>query len=462
MNSIKSFSCQKIWLIITFISLVSCKKQADISPNQTILKNENAFFYREKVSPSANEKDLVDTIINFCKKGDSTAHFSNKIIAKYGYPQWNLALPISNANGLKSLFIPVVDTGSRVQLIIFAYQDSRKHVIFKFIDRNTEQTQLPKASADSRIFCKESLTGIFGALDKSVAAARIPKNSAMENIKSNGTYVTSLCWSKSVIYGDGSLEVWNTQCSYQIFITPGISRNSGLPDALIGVYEDIQVVGDGGGGFQEDNDPVDEIINEMKNDCLKTILSEVTNTKLKSLIATLFNSTFGGTPGNFTIKFIENPNILTDNGLYPRQARGYAIISQNIWVIEMNPKFAPISAKESIAAALIHEIVHSFLSLYKEFRGGQASSILTDFQAHSLIYKEWIDKIRDILIEVYGMGSRNAVALAGYAIADVLFKENVPIKEYNDFLIDKYKVSVKDCNEVGELYEKGEFGEKCK
>ena len=255
MNSMKSFRYQKIWLIITFISLVSCKKQADISPNQTILKNENAFFYREKVSPSANEKDLVDTIINFCKKGDSTAHFSNKIIAKYGYPQWDLALPISNANGLKSLFIPVVDTGNRVQLIIFAYQDSRKHVIFKFIDRNTEQTQLPKASGDSRIFCKESLTGIFDALDKSVAAARIPKNSSMENIKSNGTYVESLCWLISWHYDDGEVGVLNPQCSYQIIITPdNAGRKPGLANGLIGVYEDVQV-GDGGGGGVVDPNP---------------------------------------------------------------------------------------------------------------------------------------------------------------------------------------------------------------
>ncbi|MEI8110196.1 MAG: hypothetical protein WCH59_04325 [Chitinophagia bacterium] len=294
MNSIKSFSCQKIWLIITFISLVSCKKQAEISPNQTILKNENAFFYRGKVSPSANEKDLVDTIINFCKKGDSTAHFSNKIIGKYGYPQWDLALPISNANGLKSLFIPVVDTGSRVQLIIFAYQDSRKHVIFKFIDRNTEQTQLPKASADSRIFCKESLTGIFGALDKSVAAARIPKNSSMENIKSNGTYVTSLCWLISAVYEDGSVAVVNSQCSYQIIITPdNAGRKPGLANGLIGVYEDVQV-GDGGGSSYQGS----------YQDMLNTILNSV-NTDVDIISIEIIDITKDRVQFNYIQKFIE-------------------------------------------------------------------------------------------------------------------------------------------------------------
>jgi hypothetical protein len=235
-----------------------------------------------------------------------------------------------------------------------------------------------------------------------------------------------------------------------------------------GVSDQELLPSDPGGGGGAPTAPakstktVQEIKNEMKDPCLNTVLSEVTDTKLKSLIALLFNSTFGGTPGNFTIKFVENPNLLTENGLFPAQARGYYVFSQDIWVIEMNPKFASISAKESLAAAMIHEIVHSFISLYKEFHGGQASSILTDFQAHTFMYKQWIDKMRDLLIEVYGMAPRNAVALACYGMADVLNKEGVPIKEINDFLIDKYKVSVKDCDEVGELYEQGTHGGKCK
>jgi hypothetical protein len=78
------------------------------------------------------------------------------------------------------------------------------------------------------------------------------------------------------------------------------------------------------------------------------------------------------------------------------------------------------------------------------------------------MYKEWIDKMRDILVEVYDMAPRNAVALSCFGLSDILSKEGVPIKEIDDFLFDKYKVRIKDVNEVGELYEKGTYGEKCK
>jgi hypothetical protein len=111
---------------------------------------------------------------------------------------------------------------------------------------------------------------------------------------------------------------------------------------------------------------------------------------------------------------------------------------------------------------MIHEIVHSFIFFYKEFRGGQASSILTDFQAHTLMYEQWIDKMRDILIEVYQMGSRNAVALACAGLADVMTKQGVPIQEIDDFLNSKYTISVKQAIEVEEEYTKGKYGETCK
>ncbi len=70
--------------------------------------------------------------------------------------------------------------------------------------------------------------------------------------------------------------------------------------------------------------------------------------------------------------------------------------------------------------------------------------------------------MRDILIEVYGIGPRNAVALVCAGLADIMTKEGVPIQEIDDFLIGKYNVSIKQAIEVTEEYEKGNYGEKCK
>lgn len=459
MNTIKTISVAKKLLLISFIFFLSCQKQTEVStPTQKSL-SENAFFSRAKISANQIERDLVDTVIDFCKHADNISHFSDAVINKYGYPRWDLTMTLQNENGLKTLFVPVVDSADRVRLIISAYQQSKDKFHFKMIAKDMQQPGLPESSNDNKVFTRQSLAGIFNSLEKQVIALKNIPNSPSSNIETTrglGISVSGVCWSIFWVDENGGVFVTNWQCSYTIRVTQSAYGwiSSNVPD--------LPEIGGGGGGGGGGIEEVQEIKNEMKDPCLNTVLSEVTDTKLKSLIAVLFNSTFGGTPGNFTIKFSENPNLLTENGLYPQQARGYYIRSQGIWAIEMNPKFASLSAKESIAAAMIHEIVHSFISLYKEYRGGQASSILTDFQAHTFMYEQWIDKMRDILIEVYGMAPRNAVALACYGMSDILQKENVPIKEINDFLIDKYKVSVKDCVEVGELYENGVFGEKCK
>jgi hypothetical protein len=192
---------------------------------------------------------LVDTVIDFCKRADDISHFSKVVMEKYGHPKWDLTLTLNNENGLKSLMVPVADTSNQVKLIIFAYQDTKDHVIFKFVGRNTPQPGLPLATNSGKTLTKESLVGIFNALDKRVAASKIQPNSSMENIKSN-SYISSLCWLITWHYADGSVGVLNSQCSYQIIITPGNAKG-GLADGQIGVVEDIQI-GDGGGGGEQD------------------------------------------------------------------------------------------------------------------------------------------------------------------------------------------------------------------
>lgn len=78
------------------------------------------------------------------------------------------------------------------------------------------------------------------------------------------------------------------------------------------------------------------------------------------------------------------------------------------------------------------------------------------------MYQEWTDTMWDILIELYQMGSRNAVALACAGLADVMTKQGVPIQEIDDFLNSKYTISVKQAIEVEEEYTKGKYGETCK
>lgn len=250
MNAIRTINLTKQILLISFVFFLSCKKQTEVSSPPQKPLSENAFFSRAKISANQSDRDLVDTIIDFCKRADDISHFSKVVMEKYGHPKWDLTLTLNNENGLKSLMVPVADTSNQVKLIIFAYQDTKDHVIFKFVGRNTPQPGLPLATNNGKTLTKESLVGIFNALDKRVMASKIQLNSSMENVKTNNTYVSSLCWLITWHYGDGSVGVLNPQCSYQIIITPGNAKG-GLAAGQIGVVEDIQI-GDSGGGWEQD------------------------------------------------------------------------------------------------------------------------------------------------------------------------------------------------------------------
>jgi len=255
MNAIRTINLTKQVLLVSFIFFTSCQKQTDMSaPTQKSL-SDNAFFSRAKISANQSDRDLVDTIIDFCKRADDISHFSKAVMEKYGYPKWDLTLTLNNENGLKSLMVPVVDTSNQVKLIIFAYQDTKDHVIFKFVGRNTPQPGLPVTTNNGKTLTKESLVGIFNALDKRVAASKIQQNSSMENVKTNNTYISSLCWLITWHYDDGEVGVLNSQCSYQIIITPGNAKG-GLAAGQIGVVEDIQI-GDSGGGGELETDNAD-------------------------------------------------------------------------------------------------------------------------------------------------------------------------------------------------------------
>jgi hypothetical protein len=193
---------------------------------------------------------------------------------KYGHPKWDLTLTLNNENGLKSLMVPVADTSNQVKLIIFAYQDTKDHVIFKFVGRSTPQPGLPLSTNSGKTLTKESLVGIFNALDKRVMASKIQLNSSMENVKANNTYISSLCWLITWHYDDGSVGVLNSQCSYQIIITPGIAKG-GLADGQIGVVEDIQ---DGaGGGEQEQGEDCSVLSDRILNDESEKVLVSLDN-----------------------------------------------------------------------------------------------------------------------------------------------------------------------------------------
>ena len=255
MNAIRTINLTKQILLISFIFFVSCQKQTEVStPTQKSL-SENAFFSRAKISANQIERDLVDTVIDFCKRADNISHFSDAVINKYGYPRWDLIMTLQNENGLKTLFVPVVDSADRVRLIISAYQQSKDKFLFKMIAKDMQQPGLPESSNDNKVFTRQSLAGIFNSLEKQVIALKnLPKSpsSNIETTRGLGIGISWECWSMSWVDENGGVFVTNWQCSYTIRVTQSAYGwiSSNVPDLP-------EIGGGGGGGGGEGGDGLD-------------------------------------------------------------------------------------------------------------------------------------------------------------------------------------------------------------
>ncbi|MCE2974429.1 MAG: hypothetical protein LW852_13365, partial [Sediminibacterium sp.] len=217
-----------------FFFLISCKKENErLVQTAPEIKNKS-FFTRIEASGVQRAKDLIDTVISICKINDLTSHFSDAVIRKYGYPRWDLAMTLQNENGLKTLLVPVVDTADRVRLIISAYQQSNDKFLFKMIAKDMQQLGLPKYSKDNKVFTSQSLAGIFNSLEKQVIASKNLSHSPGNDIETNGVVFIQFCWTISIRYGDGSVQVQNWQCNTHIILTPqtykSINSENDLPE----------------------------------------------------------------------------------------------------------------------------------------------------------------------------------------------------------------------------------------
>jgi hypothetical protein len=254
MNAIRTINLTKQILLISFVFFLSCKKQTEVSSPPQKPLSENAFFSRAKISANQSDRDLVDTVIDFCKRADDISHFSDAVINKYGYPRWDLTMTLNNENGLKTLFVPVVDSADRVRLIISAYQQSKDKFLFKMIAKDMQQPGLPKSSKDNTVFTSQSLVGIFSGFEKRVIALKNLPNSPNSDIETNSGSNVSIyweCWTESWMDEKGGFFMTNTKCTYTIIITPPAygSIVSELDVPKIGGGD-----GDGGGGGGDNTD----------------------------------------------------------------------------------------------------------------------------------------------------------------------------------------------------------------
>lgn len=228
-----------LFLFLITCTLNACKKINYL--NQDIYEQNDAFFKRNN-SIQSNQKrasslelaqgpDLIDTIINELKMLDLEKRFANTVVKKYGLPKWESALRIRNSNTYSSVFIPIVDSNGKVDEILFAYQDNKKKLVYKFINRNTNQYKLPEhGNPEKTIFTQKTLKGIFDhfeSLFKSDIAIQNNNKKTTFSVKAND-YITVYCWYYTWAYSEpnGTVTVGTTnyeQCVYKIIVTTPIA-----------------------------------------------------------------------------------------------------------------------------------------------------------------------------------------------------------------------------------------------
>jgi len=232
---------KKITLFILIIcTLYACKKEVNV--DQAIYEQNDMFFLRHNSNQSNQKKtssletikvpDLIDTIINELKKLDLEKRFSNTVVKKYGLPKWENALKVSNFNKYSSVFIPIADSIGKVNELLFAYQDNKMRLVYKFINKNTLQIKLPEhGNPQNTTFTRKTLIGIFNTLEGKVqndlSILNINKKTSF-SIKSNSFEIIEFCWHYTWSWNelDGTVGVGtstNQQCFYKIRITTPIA-----------------------------------------------------------------------------------------------------------------------------------------------------------------------------------------------------------------------------------------------
>jgi hypothetical protein len=223
----------------------------------------------------------------------------------------------------------------------------------------------------------------------------------------------------------------------------------------------IQCGSGGGSGGSELTLPVhiDSVKKEITDPCLTGVLDQITDPKLKSEVAKLFQETYVGWGGQVNIKFIQD-NTLIDSDGYPQFAGSF--LTGNTWNIKLNSTFVSSASKEFMGLNVLHEIVHSFIELYQN----NTNAPLSEFQHHKLFFEKWINQIRDAMVEIYGISSSDATALALQGLDDVLTVEIGPNQfafreDYNNFAIQKYGTDLFSAKNIFTQYEEGTKGVKC-
>lgn len=219
--------------------------------------------------------------------------------------------------------------------------------------------------------------------------------------------------------------------------------------------------GGGNGGGDGDNSvelvTTDTIIKLLQNPCFVSVVNGISSAKFKNQIVQLFNETYVGNGHVANLKFIENTNLLNADGS-PRAAK--SSIEPYTWVIQMNPNYGNAVSTEFWGSVVIHELVHSFITIYRS-----QNPPLNQFEQHEQIFQKWINQMTNFLYQCYNISTTDATALALGGLDEVLkeYVGNDPVfkQKYENMALQKYNISLITAENIRNDYKAGTKGSTC-
>jgi hypothetical protein len=294
-------------------------------------------------------------------------------------------------------------------------------------------------------------------------------DSKPENGRGNsGTQSTETCtaWYLVTTWPDGhETEVY----LYTTCVGTTVGGNNGGDDGD-GCYNTQQASvcpGDGGGGGNGgepggfDNN-VDEIIINLTDSCLLSVVTSITTTTIATQVSTMFNNTFVGANAPANISFAQNSNLVNPQTGLPVVALSTPNPATHTWAIQLNPNYCPSASTEFWASVIVHELTHSFMTLYY----GSNPNFQTLTGQHQQMFLNTVNQMSSFLIQNFGLSASHANALALGGIDDYLLSVSGSnnqsyINQVNSFVSQNYGHTFASAEAIRIQFKNGTLGQPC-
>jgi hypothetical protein len=207
--------------------------------------------------------------------------------------------------------------------------------------------------------------------------------------------------------------------------------------------------GSGGTGSGEPATPVQSVTDNLNDPCKNAALSTITDANLQNFVTKFYNNYLVPTDSKFNLVINEAPDI-TVNGL-PVPAYTTSL-GNNTWQITISSTYYSSAngynmSQQAWADVIAHEIIHVAIL---------ANNINPGGNDHALMFKNFIDPLKNLLEDAYGMSETDALGLALSGINDLW-----GYSDFDQLMYETYGMHTTDVQAVLDSYTKGSGGTKC-